>query len=286
MLRNIRPNWNILRKNFRVPHVHFDCDSLGIFSSKSVENCDLLSSYNNLPLDPYVDDNYPPKRLRRYAQLKVDVRDPGNYVLHMVDKDIFHQDVLDYRGVPRTFERIEEKILQGRWITDFIGQISASAMLFENEKRNTCIYENPIESLTVDVHQVRQVTYPGEESHNSPEGIHRDGADYVVSAFVLNRLNVEGGESVVYDSDKNPVYKTTLKDGLGIFQEDRELWHYVSSVSSVGNRMGFRDIIGLDITIDAHRLERVSEETRFGCLRVVGFPSSSDSVRLHNLGEI
>ncbi len=251
MLRNIRPNWNILRKNFNQPHVHFNCDSLGIFPVQSVGNNDFISSYNNLPLDPYVDENYPPKRLRRYAQVRVDVSDPENFVIHLVDKDIFHQDVLDYRGIPRIFERIEPKVIQSRWLTDFIGQISAASILLENDKRQTCIYNNPINSLTVDIHQVRQVAYPGEESHNSPEGIHRDGADYVVSAFVLNRLNVEGGDSVVYDSEKNQIYKTTLKDGLGIFQEDRELWHYVSGISSVGDRMGFRDIIGLDITIDA-----------------------------------
>ena len=39
----------------------------------------------------------------------------------------------------------------------------------------------PIKNIIADVHQVRQITYPGLESHNSPEGIHQDGCDYICS---------------------------------------------------------------------------------------------------------
>ena len=34
---------------------------------------------------------------------------------------------------------------------------------------------------------------------NSPEGVHQMGADYIVSALVINRINLKGGISDIYD---------------------------------------------------------------------------------------
>jgi len=101
----------------------------------------------------------------------------------------------------------------------------------------------------ISLHQVRQICYPNVESHNSPEGIHKDGADYIVSALVMNRYNINGGESIVYDDDKNMLYNTILEKGEGIFQDDKRLWHYVTPITTDNNYIGIRDIIGLDIKI-------------------------------------
>ena len=67
----------------------------------------------------------------------------------------------------------------------------------------------------ISLHQVRQICYPGLESHNSPEGIHRDGADYIVSALVLNRFNVQDGESIIYTPDKKHIlFQDILKENF------------------------------------------------------------------------
>lgn len=42
------------------------------------------------------------------------------------------------------------------------------------------------------------------EGDNSPEGIHKDGADYIVSALVMERAGITGGTSVVYDNNQQP----------------------------------------------------------------------------------
>tara|TARA_B100000900_G_C20595966_1_gene723428 strand:+ start:3418 stop:3831 length:414 start_codon:yes stop_codon:yes gene_type:complete len=133
-------------------------------------------------------------------------------------------------------------------MTDLIGQTTALSVLYHSHINCKDVSKSPIREVKVDIHQVRQMVYPGHISTNSPEGIHRDGADCVVSAFVFNRTNITGGESIVYNSQKTQIYKTTLKPGLGMFQEDRELYHFVTGVHSKSNRIGYRDIVGIDFT--------------------------------------
>ena len=91
------------------------------------------------------------------------------------------------------------------------------------------------------------------EGDNSPEGIHKDGADYIVSALVIERAGIMGGTSIVYDDNQQNVYlEYTLQQGQGLFQDDRNLWHYVTPIQEnhrVPPPYGNRSIIGFDINI-------------------------------------
>ena len=112
---------------------------------------------------------------------------------------------------------------------------------------------HPFKKISVDVHQVRQVCYPNIISHNSAEGIHQDGADYIISACVLNRYNIDGGISSIYDSDIKLLDTILLKENDFIFQDDKNLYHYVTPISFHQDDnlddIGLRDIIGLAIKI-------------------------------------
>ena len=50
-------------------------------------------------------------------------------------------------------------------------------------------------NYNIDVHLVRQFASPGLSSTNAPEGCHQDGADFIMSACVLNLQNAQGGIS-------------------------------------------------------------------------------------------
>ena len=52
------------------------------------------------------------------------------------------------------------------------------------------------------------------------------------------------------DKDKEEIYRTILYKDEGIYQEDKELWHYIEPIKSSNNRIGFRDILGIDIIIN------------------------------------
>lgn len=248
LLRIVTPNWAIFQRNFYYPYRHFDCNGIGIQPPCKLSDRVLFDSYDDLPVDTYVDNNDPPKRLRRYSQCVVDTSDSEQYKIFVKKHDTFNQNVCDSRGMPRYFEPIEERTILNKFLTDLIGQTTALSLLYHSHIHNLTVNLSPIREVIVDVHQVRQMVYPGHVSSNSPEGIHRDGADCVVSAFVLKRCNVTGGESIIYDSQKSPIYKTTLSPGKGMFQEDRELYHHATGVHSTNNRIGYRDIIGLDFT--------------------------------------
>lgn len=246
LLRITKPNWDILRRNFYFPYNHFDSKRIGITEACKGRDSVLYDSFDNLPVDTYLDENDPPKRLRRYSQCVVDVRDPTQHKIQLENHKIYKQNVCDTRGTPRYFEPIEEKTMLNKFLTDMIGQTTALSVLFYTHRHDKDIRRSPIKKVIVDVHQVRQMVYPGHVSTNSPEGIHRDGADCIVSAFVLNRVNITGGDSVVYNTQKTPMYITTLNPGFGLFQEDRELYHFVTGIHSQNNCIGYRDIIGLD----------------------------------------
>jgi len=203
-------------------------------------NKDFLLSYHNLPID-LKNKNGSPIRTRRYANYMIENDNfQNNLNIFYTGKNTFSQDVDDHRKEERVFPLIEEKFIDD----DFLLRLMVQCCSLDHLKGN--------KYYDISVHQVRQICYPGVESHNSPEGIHKDGVDYIVSALVMNRYNIDGGESIVYDDkNKNKIYNTTLEKGEGIFQDDKRLWHYVTPVTTNNNYIGIgiRDILGLDITL-------------------------------------
>jgi len=207
-------------------------------STCSISKSNFKSSYENLPYDPYVRNK---TRQRRYANYQITGSRRAR-VIKGTDKTIFEQKVEDKRGLPREFELIEDT--QDPFLLQFI---RLAVRLTEVN------HDYPIRDISVDVHQVRQICYPGIQSHNSMEGIHQDGADYIISACVLNRHNIVGGISSIYDTNHLEIAQYLLEEDEFIFQDDRNLSHYVTPINyllcdSILSR-GYRDILGIDITI-------------------------------------
>ena len=67
---------------------------------------------------------------------------------------------------------------------------------------------------------------------------------------MINRINLKGGISDIYDMDKNLLKFVILNENELIFQNDKKLYHYVTPIKCLNkDYLGFRDIIGLDINI-------------------------------------
>lgn len=105
-------------------------------------------------------------------------------------------------------------------------------------------------------HLMRVECAPGRAATNAPEGVHQDGADYIVSALVLERDGIAGGQSRVLgaaraDGGRDLYLATTLEVGQGLFQADAgsPLWHDVTPIAPLGERVGIRSILGLDIRV-------------------------------------
>ena len=200
-------------------------------------------TFDNLPYDEYIPDK---TRQRRYANYLVqNIKDNDNnnkFSIKHTEKTKFKQDVEDSRKDERIFQLIENPYHP--FLLNFI--TLAAELTYMN-------HYTPIQNLSIDLHQVRQICYPELNSHNSAEGIHQDGADFIISACVLNRYNIRGGTSSIYDNNLNLIYDTLLRENEFIFQDDKSLYHYVTPIQyskiHSSEQIGYRDIIGLDIKI-------------------------------------
>tara|TARA_Y100001958_G_C21196533_1_gene523790 strand:- start:269 stop:946 length:678 start_codon:yes stop_codon:yes gene_type:complete len=194
------------------------------------------NTFNYLPNDNYIKNN---TRKRLYRNYIIEKEINNIFSIYPTSKNTFTQNVQDDRKNERTFELISEPM--NPFIIDFLTM--SSKLLNHN---------HPFQKISVDFHQVRQVCYPNLESHNSMEGIHKDGADYIISATVLNRFNITGGYSSIYDNNKNRLDTYLLNNNDFIFQNDKDLYHYVSPIyyqplTDATVNEGYRDIVGIDI---------------------------------------
>jgi hypothetical protein len=206
---------------------------------------DLIDRLNPTQREEF--DVLEPFRRRSIAKFRLTPDGKGDWDVQRVKAQEFSQEDAgqDYRALKRIFEETPEstvshpemvKLFQA--LADVVGELEPGA-----------------KAIGLTLHQVSLVADWDTFGDNSPEGIHQDGADYIVSALVVNRQNVVGGESIVYGPDRKTEYlRIELQPGQGIFQEDKgsDLWHFVTPVklaTTSHTEEGMRDIIGFDIDV-------------------------------------
>jgi hypothetical protein len=244
-LKSIKPNWKQIKPFVGINYFKFttkpDKNSL-LFSLNNSD--DFKVSYNNLKIDTY--NNNIPSRSRKFCHYKINIKNENDYLVSLVDNNKFKQNAEDFRKNERVFKLMDVKFITSDWLLKFV--VNLTALSFENE-----ILKNEISKkyCNVYVHQVRQMVTKNNISHNSPEGIHRDGCDYIVSAYIVNKFNVQGSNSIIYDENKKKIYDTILNENEGIYQEDKKLYHYVDEIKTMDdNYIGYRDILGFDIQFE------------------------------------
>ena len=209
------------------------CNNGNIYKKLNLSNinCDinklnkLRLSYNNLPIDTMIDNK--PTRFRRYGKIHINFE--NGYKMKCINDNIFKQDVDDFRNKPRIFEPIVE------YDNSFLNLIKNISYLPKMDNIN-------IKKMDIHIHQIRLISYPFISSDNSPEGIHRDGADYIVSALVLNKHNINNDKSIIYNENMEEIFNTNLNLGEFIFQEDRKLLHDITKINANEGFIGYRHI--------------------------------------------
>jgi hypothetical protein len=99
----------------------------------------------------------------------------------------------------------------------------------------------------VRVHQIRIVASAEEPGQPAPEGVHQDGTDFL-TLHLVRRRNIRGGETTIYDLDRQPVWRGTLRETLdSLILEDPRIMHGVTPVYPAdGRTVGTRDLLGVD----------------------------------------
>jgi len=137
-------------------------------------------------------------------------------------------------GIYREFEAFDKKTIANPLVNKIVDFV-AENISFNAEKE-----------WRVQAHQFRIVANTDEAGQPTPEGIHRDGADFIL-IMVLNRHNITGAVNHIYDDAKHLVFGGILENqGDALLIDDRKVWHGVSEVYPLDeNQSAYRDVLVL-----------------------------------------
>jgi hypothetical protein len=189
-----------------------------------------------------------PTRRRAIANFKIYFADNDNLTVIRTTPEPFAQstaliknDTTDWRIIGRSFTQANDSLIDENLFNIIKG---ISKRLFHANKN--------IKTIDLVLHFTQIVATGKGIASNSPEGIHQDGMDYIVSALVVDRINVKGGKSIIYCKDKTtPIFETVLMPGFGLMQPDAgtDLWHTVEPIAPKDiSKPAFRSTIGFDFS--------------------------------------
>lgn len=137
-------------------------------------------------------------------------------------------------GVYREFEPFEQSIINGSVLKNIINFVAQKISFSDEEK------------WRIQAHQFRIETNSDEAGRPTPEGVHRDGADFIL-IMLISRENISGGVNHIYDDAKRLQFGGVLEEcGDAVLLDDRIVWHGVSEVYPVDkNKPGYRDVLVL-----------------------------------------
>jgi hypothetical protein len=99
-------------------------------------------------------------------------------------------------------------------------------------------------SWHVETHQFRIEANGAEAGQPTPEGMHRDGVDWVL-VLLIGRVNIQSGETTIVDPRKRPLGSFTLTDPLdAAVTDDNRVYHGVTPVTPLDPALpGHRDVL-------------------------------------------
>lgn len=145
-------------------------------------------------------------------------------------------------GVDRWFDPVAEAIGSGAtlntiltWCHDCFGALSPQ-----------------VASWLVEVHQFRIEARADSQGRPTPEGMHRDGVDWVL-VLLIDRVNIQSGTTTVADLDKRPLGSFTLTTPFdAALVDDSRVYHGVTPVEPLDTALpAHRDVLVVTFRRDA-----------------------------------
>lgn len=192
------------------------------------------ASWSDLGLDRYMADGGRYRR-RRHAVFEVSTTEVKR-LPHQPHFQMLSHNPLN-GGVPRWFEPIELSVAGH---SAFLSILSVCNETFAAAAH----LDNP--PWRVEAHQFRIEASEIGAGKPTPEGVHRDGVDWVF-VMLVRRENIVGGETVIEDeTGRTRDTKKLSIPGESIFLDDRRVRHGVTDVSpECEDRPSFRDVLVL-----------------------------------------
>jgi hypothetical protein len=188
-------------------------------------------SWNHLEIDHYMADGGRYRR-RRHA---VYAAAAGGAIVRAPHQP--HYQSRDYNrlngGIARWFAPIDDAIGSGPTMTAIL---ACSRTLFESIAGRRAWH--------VEVHQFRIEARSSEKGQPTPEGVHRDGVDYVL-VLLIERQNIVSGTTTVHSLDGRELGSFTLASPLdAALLDDARVAHGVTPIEPLDpTRPAFRDVL-------------------------------------------
>ncbi|UGY92096.1 2OG-Fe dioxygenase family protein [Streptomyces gobiensis] len=217
------------------PYVHLPADTVrGALAEHSERELkSLTESWAGLPVDRFMKDAATYRR-RRYSAFRF----AGNSLVRTVHGAFRQSTEVNplHGGVAREFAPMEEETARS-------GVLRSLVLALLDELPGD--FDRAAGSIGV--HQIRILASRDETGLPAPEGIHEDGHHFVAQVL-MRRDNVVGGESRLYDREREPLFRTTLLEPFEtIIIDDRRVFHGVSPIEPGPElSIGVRDMMLVD----------------------------------------
>lgn len=194
-------------------------------------------SWNDLQVDTYMGDGGRYRR-RRFGVWSAGRPDSGKAGAIERGKHQPHYQSVDYNtlngGIERWFEPIQPEIADG---ASFRTILEYCRSLFSR-------LSPEIERWHIEAHQFRIEAKPDAHGKPTPEGMHRDGVDWVL-VLMVNRRNIKSGTTTIHDLDKRTLGSFTLTDPLdAALVDDARCYHGVTPVEPENPALpAYRDVL-------------------------------------------
>ncbi len=134
-----------------------------------------------------------------------------------------------------------------RWfdpVTPAVADMPAFTAILRTCQRVFDALTPDVPAWEVEVHQFRIEAKPGQAGQPTPEGMHRDGVDWVL-VLLVRRENIASGETTIHDLDKRLLGSFTLARPMdAAWVDDSRVYHGVTPVQPQDEtRAAFRDVL-------------------------------------------
>ena len=196
-----------------------------------------VESWNHLEVDTYMADGgrYRRRRHAAYGSTRDNVtrRKPHQPHIQAPEYNPLHG------GIVRWFEPIAAEVGDGASMRTIVAFCRS---LFGSLAPATA-------SWHIEAHQFRIEARPGEHGQPTPEGVHRDGVDYVL-VLLIDRRNITSGVTDIHALDGRPLGHFTLTDPFDTaLVDDRRVAHGVTPVEPIDPGLpAYRDVLVVAFT--------------------------------------
>jgi len=190
------------------------------------------ASWDDLPLDTHLPEGHRYRR-RRHATLAARA---GAATFTLAPHQPHYQ-ALDYNplvgGIERWFEPMRPEMLASASFRAIVG---------------FCLrFFGPMQAASdwhIECHQFRIEARPDAAGKPTPEGVHRDGVDFVL-VLLVNRVNIASGTTTVHDLDGKLLGSFTLTEPLdSALVHDTRVKHGVTEVRPIDPaKPAYRDVL-------------------------------------------